>query len=115
MGRREQETDCRGGGKRQGSGVYKASGRRRPSRPLCVFWGVLMRPFHLVRNVDVTGVSGTGAVAEGVMFGNGKLVLGWLTEHTSVAVYDSLESLVAIHGHDGHTRIVWADVLDAPR
>jgi len=30
-----------------------------------------------------------------------------LTEHTSVAVYDSLETLMYIHGHDGKTELMW--------
>lgn len=45
-----------------------------------------MKRFHLQRLVDDTGVSGTGRVAEGVVFQNGKCVLSWLTSHTSVAV-----------------------------
>ncbi len=68
-----------------------------------------MRLFHLERDVDETGVSGTGHVAEGVEFTSGKAVLSWLTEHSSVALYDSVESLVHIHGHQGKTRLVWDD------
>jgi len=51
-----------------------------------------MRQFKLVRNVDVSGVSGTGHVAEGVQFGNGKCVLNWLTQYSSVAIYDDIET-----------------------
>lgn len=64
-----------------------------------------MRVFHLQRDVDATGVSGTGRVAQGIEFDNGKCALTWLTPHTSVAVYDSIEELMAIHGHDGSTRL----------
>lgn len=66
-----------------------------------------MRLFHLVRIEDVRGISGTGKVAEGVQFNNGKCVLAWMTEYQSVAVYDSIEELEAIHGHNGRARVQW--------
>ena len=69
-----------------------------------------MRRFYLWREEDATGVSGVGMVADGVLFRNGKAVLCWNTEHTSVAVYDSLAELETIHGHDGRTKVVWMDV-----
>ena len=68
-----------------------------------------MRRFFLVRDEDVSGVSGTGTVAEGVLFSTGKCVLAWMTRYRSVAVYDSIEELEAIHGHDGRTRVFWRD------
>jgi hypothetical protein len=71
-----------------------------------------MQAFYLNRLVDKSQVSGTGFVAEGVVFSNGKCVLTWLSEHPSVAVYDSLEEVEKIHGHDGLTRIVFADDLE---
>jgi hypothetical protein len=67
------------------------------------------RRFVLERNVDESGVSGTGHVADGIVFWNGKCALSWRTEHTSVAVYDSINTVEAIHGHDGSTRVVWVD------
>jgi len=66
-----------------------------------------MMTFHLVRREDQSGVSGTGVVAEGVCFSNGKCVISWLTKYTSVAVYDDIETLIAIHGHDGKTVLRW--------
>lgn len=62
--------------------------------------------FHLERDVDESGISGAGIVAEGVVFSNGKAVLSWLTDYTSVAIYENIEHLEAIHGHAGKTRIV---------
>ena len=61
--------------------------------------------FVLNRLEDATGVSGTGIVAEGVIFSNGKCAVSWLTDVSSVAVYDSIEDVQAIHGHDGKTVI----------
>jgi len=72
----------------------------RPKPPLC-FW--------LVRDEDVSGVSGVGIIAEGVLFDTGKAVLAWRTAYRSVAVYDSIEDLIAIHGHEGKTHIAWLD------
>ena len=66
-----------------------------------------MRMFVLDRREDETGVSGTGIVAEGVEFANGKCTLAWTTEFKSVAVYDSLADVEKIHGHDGRTRVVF--------
>lgn len=48
------------------------------------------RHFQLVRDTDVSGVSGTGHVADGVIFSDGH---------------------AAVHGHGGSTRIV---LLDSP-
>lgn len=70
-----------------------------------------MRLFQLHRAEDESGVSGVGIVAEGVQFASGKCALSWLTAHTSVAVYDSIETLDAIHGHNGKTRVVWVEHL----
>lgn len=70
-------------------------------------------PFVLVRDEDVTGVSGTGIVAEGVEFtgpdGEGVVALRWLSDWpTSVVFHDrGIDSVVAVHGHDGKTRIEW--------
>jgi hypothetical protein len=58
---------------------------------------------------DVSGTSGTGVVAEGAIFTNTKVILSWLTIHKSMAIYDSLAEMEAIHGHDGRTKIVWDD------
>ena len=71
-----------------------------------------MRRFVLERKEDVTGISGTGIVAEGCLFDNGKVSLSWLTEVTSVCVYDSLADVEAIHGHQGSTVIVFVDIQE---
>jgi hypothetical protein len=68
-----------------------------------------MKKFCLKREVDETGVSGTGRVAEGVVFSNGWCAMTWLTANTSVAFYPDIETLEAIHGHHGYTKIVYED------
>lgn len=62
-----------------------------------------MRRFVLRRIEDVSGTSGTGIVAEGVVFTNGYCALTWLTPLSSLAFYHSIDVLEKIHGHDGRT------------
>lgn len=69
--------------------------------------------FELHRQTDVTGVSGVGIVAEGIQFRDGRVALRWLTATSSSALYDSMEHVQAIHGHEGATTVVWIDD-DAP-
>lgn len=71
-----------------------------------------MRTFVLRRNEDVTGLSGTGDVAEGVVFNSGKVAVAWdptktLAKVVSVVILDSIEDVEKLHGHDGKTEIVW--------
>lgn len=66
-----------------------------------------MKYFQLQRDVDISGVSGTGIVADGVIFPAGTVVMHWRGEYTSTAIYKSIEDLEHIHGHNGATRIVW--------
>ena len=73
-----------------------------------------MKTFRLYRAEDESGVSGTGYVAEGVEFNNGKCALSWLTKHTSVAGYDNIAVLEAIHGHGGKTLTVWGEISTCP-
>lgn len=65
-----------------------------------------MRTFNLIRNKDISGVSGIGKVAEGVVFGDGVTVVRWLSiVHPSTNIYASLEDVLKVHGHEGSTRI----------
>jgi len=66
-----------------------------------------MKKFWLDRTEDISGISGLGVVAEGIIFSNGKAVLSWLTAGGSIAVYDSIEKLEKIHGHDGRTKVIY--------
>lgn len=64
--------------------------------------------FVLRREVDVTGVSGTGILAEGAVFSSGVAVVHWLGNRQSTVVWPGgIDDVTAIHGHGGHTRIVW--------
>jgi hypothetical protein len=61
---------------------------------------------HLERDEDVSGVSGTGVVAYGLLCGDGTVLLHWDTVVKSDVVYRSVEDLLAIVGHGGRTRLV---------
>ena len=65
--------------------------------------------FVLVRDEDVTGVSGTGVVAEGIIFTSGEVVIHWLREPFSMGLYQSLEDVIFIHGHGGRTKMQFID------
>lgn len=65
-----------------------------------------MKPFWLERIEDESRISGVGLVAEGVVFTNGWCAMTWLTEYTSIAFYQSIKEVEAIHGHAGNTRIL---------
>jgi hypothetical protein len=66
-----------------------------------------MRRFVLFRGEDVSGCSGLGVVAEGVVFTDSTVALRWLTSLKSTALYDSIDDVVAIHGHGGATEVRW--------
>jgi hypothetical protein len=58
-----------------------------------------MRRFTMRRVSDVSGVSGTGTVLEGVLFSTGIVVIHWLTPppRGSISVFDSIEQFLSIH------------------
>ncbi|MEU3447214.1 hypothetical protein AB0H29_08285 [Streptomyces thermolilacinus] len=68
------------------------------------------RRFILRRHVDVSGVSGTGAVADGVLWPDGTASVRWRGEHPSIVFWDrGRVSVEHIHGHQGATEIEWID------
>ncbi len=69
------------------------------------------RRFVLNRIEDESGVSGTGIIAEGVQFSNNKSIISWISDTPSVEVYDSVEEVERIHGHNGKTAIRWIDEI----
>jgi hypothetical protein len=62
------------------------------------------KAFALVREHDVSGT-----VAYGVEFPDGCVALRWVGGNpTSVVFHDNgMESVEAIHGHGGHTKVMW--------
>lgn len=80
-----------------------------------------MQTFEVIRGADASGVSGTGKVAEGVVFSDGSCVLRWCTERmpTSFAFFQDHADFLRIHcySHPGNlTKIVYSngDLLEIP-
>lgn len=65
-----------------------------------------MVEFYLSREEDVSGTSGVGVVARGVILPSGKCVLEWTSFHTSIAIYNNIQDVESIHGHGGKTKVV---------
>lgn len=75
------------------------------------------RPFVLYRWHDGTGVSGTGPVAFGIAWPDGRAVTRWSGATTGVqqiSVWDSVEEIRRIHGHGGRTELRWLDQPATP-
>jgi len=70
-----------------------------------------MRRFRLDRIEDATGVSGTGCVAQGIVFSDGTVTMRWMTELRSTAFYSSIEDVEAIHLHGGKSVLRWEDPI----
>ena len=68
-----------------------------------------MRRFVLIRVEDLTGVSGTGEVAEGTVFSSGLAVIRWLREPYAMGVYQTLDDVISVHGHEGRTQLQFID------
>ena len=68
-----------------------------------------MKRFYLRRGQDISGVSGCGNIAEGVQFDTGWCALVWLTGKSAMSYYPDIETLDAIHGHGGSTKVIWID------
>ncbi len=85
----------------------------------------MFRRFELHRDQDVSGVSGTGIVADGVEFETPFLmqlpdgthlslpaqwcVIRWRGAYQSTVMWESVSDAMAVHGHHGSTRLVWLD------
>ena len=67
-----------------------------------------MKTFYLERSIDETGVSGTGMVAEGIIFSDGHVAMRWCVPNipNSTASYEKIEDVEQIHGHDGKTKVI---------
>lgn len=67
------------------------------------------RAFVLQRNVDVSGVSGTGLVAHGMRHADGNVTVWWLGKHPTTTHHVDMVSVIDIHGHGGKTAIRWCE------
>jgi hypothetical protein len=67
----------------------------------------LPRLGFLTRSEDVSGVSGTGRIATVVSFDDKCIVYWGCSSIHQVEIFDSVEDLISIHGHQGKTTVVW--------
>ena len=73
-----------------------------------------MRTFEIIRHEDVSGVSGTGKVAEGVEFHDGQCVISWFGEHHICEVSTDINTWLAVHGHGEKTTVNWLEFQGEP-
>lgn len=72
------------------------------------------RPFVLKRDRDISGVSGCGVVADGIVFPDGHAAIHWRGKWPLTTPHpDGLESILAIHDHGGQgdLHVIWPDVV----
>jgi hypothetical protein len=75
----------------------------------------MRRAFVLVRHRDITGVSGTGVVAEETEWTDASVSLWWRGEHPTTTSFETgVRSVVAIHGHEGATEVLHTDGTTPP-
>ena len=65
-----------------------------------------MKTFYLLRHQDVHGNSGTGVVAEGIIFDSGMCAMTWLSTIPTVTNFRCIQDVVKLHGHEGKTDVV---------
>lgn len=63
--------------------------------------------FYLYRHQDMSGISGTGVVADGIKWPDGTVTLRWRGPRPSTVNWNSVEDAEAVHGHGSATAFVW--------
>ncbi len=72
-----------------------------------------MRRFKLRRDIDESGLSGTGDVVEGVQFWNGQVAITWRSPQTVVSVFPNIEVFERVHMRDTGS-LHWIDEEHVP-
>ncbi|MEV8477873.1 hypothetical protein [Streptomyces sp. NPDC051173] len=71
--------------------------------------------FVLRRHLDVSGISGEGNVADGVLWPDGTASVRWRGEHPSIVFWDrGRASVEFVHGHVGATTVTFLDQTEQP-
>ena len=70
------------------------------------------RRFYLLRDEDVSGVSGIGKVAEGMEFENGMCALSFASAYQHCNIYGNIRAVQEVHGHGGKTHLVYVDEIE---
>lgn len=75
----------------------------------------MIKKFMMIRQYDVTGISGSGHVLDGVQFNNGKVVIAWnkgIANASSIVVWDCFDDFYRVHiarHPENETIIIWED------
>ena len=69
------------------------------------------RRFLVVRHEDVSGVSGTGIVCEGIQFSDTHAAIHWIGSKYpwTTPAPEGVVAIKDIHGHGKKTELVWVD------
>ena len=74
----------------------------------------MSKNFVMIRNIDATGVLGTGKILEGVVFESGKVAASWMPsgelKAASIVIFDSMDEFMAVHvlSHpENQTQLIW--------
>lgn len=106
---------------RKPNGKKKVSSKRNPNRPQKIAQidhifrkSTSIRRWIMVRNEDISGVSGTGLVAAGVEFATGGVAGSFVSKYPGCFTYPSMSILQHVHSHEGahDTKIIYVDNLD---
>ncbi|MFE6362933.1 hypothetical protein ACFVP3_23405 [Streptomyces sp. NPDC057806] len=76
------------------------------------------RPFVLRRDRDISGVSGTGVILDGVLWPDGQAAIHWRGKWALTTPHpDGMDSILDIHDHGGQgdLHVIWADEVAAAR
>jgi len=75
----------------------------------------MMRRFRMYRRGEMPDGHTVGnppdeVQFEGVVFTDGRVALRWLTPYRSTVAWDSMEDMLAVHGHPEYgSELVWED------
>lgn len=70
-----------------------------------------MKLFYVRRDEDIHGNTGTGIVAEGVIFSDGRGSLRWIADVATTVNFERIEDIETIHGHDGKSVVVIGEAV----
>lgn len=76
----------------------------------------MIKSYYLQRNVDHSGMSGTGKVADVFEYQNFGVVLVWsgntIANVSSVNIFNSLDEVIKLNGHGGDTVLVPQEIAE---
>ena len=75
------------------------------------------RMFHMIREEDESGVSGTGKVGTGAIFADGTVAFRWDGEKASTNIYNNMDNFEAVHINvhpDNNTKLKFYELKEEP-